>query len=214
MNIEEILRKYAKEGDKFYSPVYGEVEFLQCCKDYKLPIRVLDATGDMHMFSPAGCIHPKFNDSECVLFPAVDQRDWNQYLQEHEGVFKVGDHVICGGEQYYVSDVLEDSDDENNICIVPVIYQRCAAAWVSPNEIKRCDHFDPKTLQPYDKIIGWNESMGAWAIDYFQFIAGASERKYVGMTNNYYWVIPYNAETRFLLGTEEHSPNFYADNEN
>ena len=213
MNIEEILTKYAKEGDKFYSPVYGEVEFLQCCKGYEFPIRVLDAKGIWHMFSPEGYIYSKFHDSECVLFPSANQRDWNQYLQEHGGRFKVGDHISFCNKQYYIRDILEDSLDGKDFCIAPVIDEKIVSIWLSLEEIKRCDHFDPKPLEHYDKIIGWNESMGRWVIDFFQFIIEDVTHKYVGMANSYTWVIPYNEETESLVGTANDLPDFYRENE-
>lgn len=212
MNIAEILTKYAKQGDKLYSPALGDVTYLFCTENCDETIIVVDKKGDKQKFNPEGdlCWLP---GSECILFPRADQRDWNKYVQEHNGGFKVGDHVTWKSAQYCITDILDTDEDEYNICIAPVIKNIYDGSWVSSDEIKRCDHFDPKTLGHYDKIIGWNESMGVWAIDYFQFIAGASKCKYVGMVKNYSWVIPYNSETESLVGTDNDLPDFYLNNE-
>lgn len=213
MNIAEILKKYAKGGDKFYSPALGDVTYLFCVENCDTPIIVIDKKGDQHKFTSEGYLY-FIPGSECLLFPRADQRDWNKYVQEHRGTFKVDDHVVWGGVQYYISGVIDARDDSDNICIIPVIYQKSATAWVSPDEIERCDHFDPKPLEHYDKIIGWNESMGRWVIDFFQFIIEDATHKYVGMANSYTWVIPYNEETESLVGTANDLPDFYLENEN
>lgn len=73
--------------------------------------------------------------------------------------------------------------------------------------------FDPKTLQPFDKILvkrGYNKSY-RWVAD---FVTASpvtdSDIKYCTMSSvNADMVIPYNEETKHLVGTDEEAPEFY-----
>ena len=73
--------------------------------------------------------------------------------------------------------------------------------------------FDPKTLQPFDKVLvkrGYNKSY-RWVAD---FVTASpvtdSDIKYCTMSSvNADMVIPYNEETKHLVGTKEEAPEFY-----
>lgn len=73
--------------------------------------------------------------------------------------------------------------------------------------------FDPKTLNPFDKILvkrGYNKSY-RWVAD---FVTASpvtdSDIKYCTMSSvNADMVIPYNEETKHLVGTTEEAPKFY-----
>ena len=72
--------------------------------------------------------------------------------------------------------------------------------------------FDPKTLQPFDKVLARmsNESYNTWYADFVAepgytedetpLTIGAKEAN---------MVIPYNDETKHLLGTSDEAPEFY-----
>ena len=64
--------------------------------------------------------------------------------------------------------------------------------------------FDPKTLKPFDKIIF--KGHGMWFCGLFSHI----HNSYACVGETYYkCVIPYNDETKHLLGTKEEAPEFY-----
>lgn len=83
INIAEILKDCPKET-KMYSPLFGEVEFCVidpiCGKDY---IKVETCSGDVEYFHPDGRYY-HYTDSECLLFPSKDQRDWTKFKVEKE----------------------------------------------------------------------------------------------------------------------------------
>lgn len=70
----------------------------------------------------------------------------------------------------------------------------------------KVEKFDPMTLQPFDKVLIRNMDNGFWNAAFFSYIAGQ-------------WVncvgcgtaecIPYNEETKHLVGTTEDCPEFY-----
>ena len=79
LNLVEIL-KDCPEGTKLYSPIYGDVEFLQVLEDskedYQIDVKLSDNTIDN--FTKDGRINAEYN-GECVLFPSREQRDWSQF---------------------------------------------------------------------------------------------------------------------------------------
>lgn len=80
MNIAEILKKCPK-GMKLYSPVYGEVEFVKVVDNrYDYYISCVNKRGFYESFAIDGRLLPFIPDTECMLFPSKDQRDWNKFV--------------------------------------------------------------------------------------------------------------------------------------
>ena len=77
MNIAEIL-KYCPKGTKLYSLVNGEVTLRKIedpeCLQY--PIEVITNNHKSDFYTKDGLYTPF---GECVLFPSIDQRDWNKF---------------------------------------------------------------------------------------------------------------------------------------
>lgn len=69
--------------------------------------------------------------------------------------------------------------------------------------------FDPQTLQPFEKVlIKPNHDGGRWVCDFFSDISIVNEEVHcVGMHG--YKCIPYNDETKHLVGTSDDCPDFY-----
>lgn len=65
--------------------------------------------------------------------------------------------------------------------------------------------FDPKTLQPFDKVLSRNPYSKIWSpnlfghfgIDGFYCVSGYRDR-----------VVPYNEDTEYLIGTNEEAPEY------
>nr|DAH69666.1 MAG TPA: hypothetical protein [Bacteriophage sp.] len=72
MNIAEIL-KDAPKGTKLYSPLFGEVE-LQSVSDTRIEVEVGMSTST---FYKDGRYYKGYTNSECLLFPSEDKRNWN-----------------------------------------------------------------------------------------------------------------------------------------
>ena len=117
-----------------------------------------------------------------------------------------GIHPICvltqnGVKAYYSSDgrlyisygkcVLFPSEEQED-------WSKFTAPWLKKEK------FDPKTLKPFDKIIF--KGHGMWFCGLFSHIHNSYA--YVGETY-YKCVIPYNDETKHLVGTKEEAPEFY-----
>lgn len=66
--------------------------------------------------------------------------------------------------------------------------------------------FDPKTLQPFDRVLVKMEGYSLWSIDLFSFADGDEIKSIRGYSNR---CIPYNEETKHLVGTNEEAPECY-----
>lgn len=70
--------------------------------------------------------------------------------------------------------------------------------------VKPKPRFDPKTLQPFDKILIWCE--GIWYCDFYSSPYDG-EHLCVGCCADK--VIPYNDEAKHLVGTTDEAPEYY-----
>ena len=70
--------------------------------------------------------------------------------------------------------------------------------------------FDPKTLQAFDRVLVRNQSKYVWDCNLFSYIKPESEvYKYCSLCCGYIYCIPYNDDTKHLVGTTEEAPEFY-----
>ena len=70
--------------------------------------------------------------------------------------------------------------------------------------------FDPKTLQPFDKVLVRDINSEKWKIQLFSHIIKdcfPSEYHCIGSCYNF--CIPYNDDTKHLVGTKDEAPEFY-----
>ena len=72
------------------------------------------------------------------------------------------------------------------------------------------NRFDPNTLKPFDKVLVRDTHNGVWSCRFFSHIMGKTEFYRYATTNNFYkYCIPYNEETKHLVGTNEEAPEYY-----
>lgn len=83
--------------------------------------------------------------------------------------------------------------------------QRDWSKWKCPKP-----KFDPKTLKPFDEVLVRDYSSGYWKCDFFSSIDDStSNHKYITVSSAYIFCIPYNDETKHLVGTTEEAPEYY-----
>ena len=71
------------------------------------------------------------------------------------------------------------------------------------------ERFDPKTFQPFDKVIVRNCSNYIWNVDFYSCKYANAEYSYGCIGDAYRFCIPYNDDTKHLVGTTEEAPEFY-----
>ena len=119
---------------------------------------------------------------------------------------------ICGefGEcqSFYLSHKGHPVADRFGECVIfPSKDQRDWSKFNAP--LYKKEKFDPKTLKPFDKVLvrmGKNEHK--WLCDLFSYFNNDTCKYHgVGYCANY--CIPYNEETKHLVGTNNEAPEYY-----
>ena len=165
LNLCEIL-KDCPTGTKFWSPVWGDVTFVQINDVGVFPI-VLSAksfsNSNISLRSNGKMYDIK--EAECLLYPSKYQRDWSKFVR----------------------------------------------FWDKPKtEESTVEMFDENTLKPFDKVLVRDHLSDNWMADFFEKIE-ENDIYYNVTCVTCKWVqcIPYNEDTRHLLGTTNDCPEYY-----
>ena len=72
------------------------------------------------------------------------------------------------------------------------------------------EKFDPKTLKPFDKVLARDYLHGKWTCGFFSHIVIFDNTYMYNMGEVLYKMcIPYNDETKHLIGTTDEAPEYY-----
>lgn len=128
-----------------------------------------------------------------VTFFGIDNKSSNyQIIVRH----------IDGMKGNYASSGKLINSFEGECILLPSKTQRDWSKFTAPWYKK--ERFDPKTLKPFDKIIF--KGHGMWFCGLFSHI----HNSYACVGETYHkCVIPYNDETKHLVGTTDEAPDFY-----
>lgn len=70
------------------------------------------------------------------------------------------------------------------------------------------ERFDIKTLKPFDKVLACYDNQFYWCCELFSFIE--EDTNCVKCCGDYYkYCIPYNDDTKHLVGTTDEAPEYY-----
>ena len=82
--------------------------------------------------------------------------------------------------------------------------------WTKVKYEPRKERFDPTTLQPFDKVLVRDECYQMWKCNFYAHIYDDNGGfPYVVINGAYKQCIPYNDETKHLVGTTDEAPDFY-----
>ena len=96
-------------------------------------------------------------------------------------------------------------DGFDGICtLVPSLEQPDWSKW-------KCHKpkFDPKTLQPFDKVLVKDEYSEIWSCDLFSHLDNEESYKYFTISTCWNYCIPYNDDTKHLVGKTDEAPEYY-----
>ena len=161
LDLTRILKDCPK-GWKFYTSVWGEVEFIEYnrCGDFIFDPIDMGNIDEVHINTDGTyCCF-----GECIIFPSKEQRDWSKFT----------------------------------------------APWYKKEK------FDPKTLEPFDKVLIKSYDDIIWRATLFSHIVeihdDITRKDYIECVTSYCvstYCVPYNDETKHLLGTEDEAPKYY-----
>ena len=159
VDLTKILKDCPK-GWKFWSPIFGEVEFERITKLGRIAFVKKDK--ETWSFSSDARFPFGVNEKsvEIMLYPSEGQRDWSKF----------------------------------------------EAPWYKKKEKKR---FDPKTLKPFDKVLVKDYSDDGWKVDFYSHKDTSMTYHYRCIGETYRCCIPYNDDTKHLVGTNDKAPDYY-----
>ena len=72
------------------------------------------------------------------------------------------------------------------------------------------EKFDPKTLKPFDRVIARDSSAYSWRCAFYSHTKeNGNPFRYVTENSAYEFCVPYNDDTKHLVGTTEEAPEYY-----
>ena len=79
------------------------------------------------------------------------------------------------------------------------------------SKFKAKSKFDPKTLNAFDRVLVRGTEKGQWCCTLYSHRKEIDESTYRYVTSRYTYAycIPYNDETKHLVGTDEEAPEYY-----
>ena len=71
------------------------------------------------------------------------------------------------------------------------------------------ERFDPKILNPFDRVLVRDSRDEKWRCEFFSYIRDYAAFPYVSIATGYKFCIPYNNDTKHLVGTTDEAPEYY-----
>lgn len=69
--------------------------------------------------------------------------------------------------------------------------------------------FNPNTLNPFDKVLARDGQHFCWRCTFYSHVREEDIWKYTTSDSAYSYCIPYNDDTKHLVGTTEEAPEYY-----
>ena len=99
------------------------------------------------------------------------------------------------------------ADNYGECCIFPSKEMRDWSKFSAP-WLKK-ERFNPKTLKAFDRVLVKDEYSEIWSCDLFSHLDNEESYKYFTISTCWNYCIPYNDDTKHLVGTKEEAPDFY-----
>ena len=118
-------------------------------------------------------------------------------LNETMGIYLTREGTYCTGIEE-AECILFPSKDQRD-------WSKFTAPWYKK------DKFDPKTLKAFDRVLVRHECYHRWRCEFYSYIHDDNgSYPYVAISGAYKRCIPYNEETKHLVGTTEEAPEYYS----
>ena len=130
-----------------------------------------------------------------------------------EPKFKVGDKIVNTIIKYMGSlgtqgTILKITDDKYIFTDGSRMSISNQDSWELVSDKK--PKFDPKTLKPFDKVLVRDSNTSTWRCTFYSHTReDGSKWKYITGNSAYICCIPYNDDTKHLVGTRKEAPEYY-----
>lgn len=221
INIAEILHDMPK-GTKLYSPIFGEVKFYGFQENR---VSILSTSNDkrdtVYNFTKSGSFYLGYSQSECLLFPSSEMRDWTKFFKRGDVLCHKDGNLYVVFESWANDDYTEFNTTDISFGKVEVCNTDCfvkasdeqRAVFIAKAEKHYNGKYNPDTLQvepvkkecpfkPFDKVLVRNYDDTVWSANYFSHYKNDNAYHYVCIDNSFIFCIPYEGNEH-LLGTTD-----------
>ena len=165
-----------------------------------------------------GEIHPATKEQRDLLFQKIKEAGykWNTETKTLEKLvepkFKVGDKIVnlpmkyMGGSwtQGTISKITDDKYIFTDGSYTSISSQD---SWELVLDKK--SKFDQKSLKPFDKVLARYNSDDMWKVDFYSHKGVIKTYPYRCIGSPYTYCIPYNDDTKHIVGTTDEAPEYY-----
>ena len=155
----------------------------------------------------------ELNLCKILKYCPIGTKFWSPLLGEVELSFI---HSSSVSVRYYTGGIWDINSDGTmtlgsvtspEIMLFPSREQR---DWTKVKYEPKKEKFDPKTLKPFDRVISRNK-YDEWTCTLFSHIGNKPNTRFIYVTceSVYEYCIPYNDETKHLVGTKDEAPEYY-----
>ena len=131
----------------------------------------------------------------CQIYTIGDRAKYPIQTEDYSSCIRTFTKDGKMSEQHQGECILVPSKDQQD-------WSKFTAPWYKK------DKFDPKTLKSFDKVICRN-GLNVWHCDLFSSFMETWACPYVCISGSYTYCIPYNDDTKHLVGTNDDAPEYY-----
>lgn len=143
-----------------------------------------------------------FAGAKCVIFPK-GKTTWEGFVPPCK--FKVGDKITDKNKFIYrITEVTDKGYKLHDLKTTFITFEEADLYFV-----KVVDIFDINTLKPFDKVLVRDNNEQLWVADLFGFHDDRMVYKFMCVGHNVNQCIPYNDDTKHLLGTTNDCDEYY-----
>lgn len=237
MNIAEIL-KGAPKGTKLYSPIFGDVIFEEIRHDYirvSTNCIMREFHSDGRFYANGECmLFPSRENRDWNTFNYCSFKNGDVIIR-NDGIFTaIFSHVGIEGlpymktvnyhcwvknngtikcrKDYGIGTYLEYrlATEKEKEFFFKALAEK-GFKWNSDTLTleKLEDKFDTTTLKSFDKVLARDTDLNVWVCRIYSHYRNTSNYKHVCIDNSYIQCIPYNDDTKHLVGITKDCPEYY-----
>ena len=128
-------------------------------------------------------------------------------IDEYDRIYPISFKVDADSFSTVTPDGRRFEDFDGECTLFPSKEQRDWSKFTVP--LCKKDKFDPKTLKPFDKVLIWKDLDCTWMPTLFTFLDFSLEYPRMRYDSLAVKVIPYNDDTKHLLGKSVEAPEYY-----
>ena len=128
-------------------------------------------------------------------------------IDEFDKTYPISFKVTADSFSTVTSDGRRFGDFDGECTLFPSKEQRDWSKFKAPWYKK--EKFDPKNLKPFDRVLGRDCDNRIWKCNLFSHITEQDSFLYKCVGNAYIYCIPYNDDTKHLVGTKNEAPEYY-----